>query len=107
MCTRAGATQFALDHARHWLGTALQGGEPALELGARRFATTLGRAIELALLVEHAQWSLDHEDDGRARAAALRFAQAPVDLIVDAVEAEEAFALANDAPLGVRAGPGD
>jgi alkylation response protein AidB-like acyl-CoA dehydrogenase len=92
------AAQFALDHAGHWLRVALQGGEPALELGARRFAMTLGRAIELALLVEHAQWSLNHEDDGRARAAALRFAQAPADLIADAVEAEEAFALANDEP---------
>ncbi|MFL5805230.1 MAG: acyl-CoA dehydrogenase family protein [Roseiflexaceae bacterium] len=100
------AAQFALDHARYWLDTALQGGEPALELGARRFATTLGRAIELALLVEHAQWSLNHEHDGRARAAALRFAQAPIDLIADAVEAEEAFALANDVPVRVGAGVG-
>jgi alkylation response protein AidB-like acyl-CoA dehydrogenase len=95
--------QFALDHAGHWLRTALQGGTTALELGARRLAMTLGRVLELALLVEHAQWSLDQEEDGRARAAALRFAQAPVDLIVDGLEAEEAFALANDLPIRLAA----
>jgi alkylation response protein AidB-like acyl-CoA dehydrogenase len=100
------AAQFALDHAGHWLRTALQSSTTALELGARRFAMTLGRALELALLVEHAQWSIDQEGDGRARAAALRFAQAPVDLIVDALEAEEAFALANDRPIDLEADDG-
>ncbi|MCZ7670156.1 MAG: hypothetical protein M5U34_24775 [Chloroflexi bacterium] len=36
-----------------------------MEAGARRFALTLSRALQLALLVEHAQWSLTHEQDGR------------------------------------------
>jgi acyl-CoA dehydrogenase len=88
----------ALDNATGWLRAAYNHGQAALERGARRFALTLGRAFELALLVEHAQWSLDHERDGRARAAALRFAGSGVDLIADGDD-ENLFALANDEPL--------
>ena len=43
-----------------------------LQAHARRLAMTLGRALELALLVEHGDV-----------AAACRFAAAPVDLLVD------------------------
>jgi acyl-CoA dehydrogenase len=71
-----------------------------LEAGARRFGLTLGRALALALLVEAAEWSLAHEHDGRARAAALRFARTPIDLIADADPRLDA-ALANDEPLSV------
>jgi len=39
--------------------------------------------MELALLIEHAQWSQDHEADGRATAAARRFANSGIDLLVD------------------------
>jgi alkylation response protein AidB-like acyl-CoA dehydrogenase len=88
----------ALLRATEWLRAAQDGGQGRLELGARRFAMTLGRALELALLVEHAQWSLDHERDGRARAAALRFARSGVDLIAD-VDGQDVFALANDEPM--------
>ena len=59
----------ALDHATNWA-------KEADEAGARRFASTLGRTIELALLIRHAQWS--QED---AIASARRFAQSGVDLI--------------------------
>lgn len=62
---------------------------------ARRFSLTLGRALALALLVEHAQWSLDHEHDARARAAALWFAQSGIDQLND-FDADAAFALADD-----------
>jgi len=73
----------AFDHAASWLREA-QSHEPStLEAGARRFALTLGRTMELGLLIRHAQWSQDHESDPRAIAAARRFAQAGVDLIVD------------------------
>jgi hypothetical protein len=48
----------------------------------------------LALLVEHAQWSLDNEQDSRPMAAARRFAKQPIDSVVD-VLASDAFALAN------------
>ncbi|MEE2751643.1 MAG: acyl-CoA dehydrogenase family protein [Myxococcota bacterium] len=47
----------------------------SLESGARRFALTLGHAIELSHLASHAQWSLDNDKGPRAGAAARRFAQ--------------------------------
>jgi len=71
----------ALDHAESWLEKVKD--QTALESGARRFAMTLGRTMELALLIKHAQWSQDHEADGRATAAARRFANSGIDLLVD------------------------
>ncbi|MGH8526170.1 MAG: acyl-CoA dehydrogenase family protein, partial [Gammaproteobacteria bacterium] len=66
-----------LDHAERWLTQST-----TLESGARRFALTLGRTMELALLIRHAQWSQDHESDARATvAAARRFAHSGVDLL--------------------------
>ncbi len=73
----------ALRHATDWIAQAMD--SPAkVEQGARRFALTLGRATELALLVDHAQWALEHKKDGRFAAAARVFAKTPVDLILDA-----------------------
>ena len=69
----------ALDHATSWLTTAERQGQPAIEAGARRFALTLGRTMELALLIKHAQWSNEPE-------SARRFASSPIDLIVDNAE---------------------
>ncbi|APR76500.1 Acyl-CoA dehydrogenase [Minicystis rosea] len=71
-----------------------------VEAGARGFAMTLGRSFELAALVRHAQWSLDHEKDGRARAAALRFARNGVDRL-DESDLEGARGLADDQPIPV------
>lgn len=88
--------EATLAHAEGWLRSAMLAGGAVLELGARRFAMTVGRAMELALLIEHAQWSLDVEGEGRPRAAALRFAAAPVDLIAD-VDSNDAYLLADDA----------
>src|SRR5829696_4516776 len=79
----ARVARSALDHATSWLAEAERAGPPALEAGARRFALTLGRTMELALLIKHAQWSQDHERDVRATAVARRFASSGVDLIVD------------------------
>jgi hypothetical protein len=93
--TEAGlVAKAAVSHAESWLQRTLPLGSDALEVGARRFALTLGRALALALLVEHGQWSLDHEQDSRAMAAARRFARQPVDSVVD-VLASDAFALAS------------
>jgi hypothetical protein len=39
--------------------------------------------MELALLIRHAQWSIDHENDTRTAAAAHRFAHSGIDLVVD------------------------
>jgi acyl-CoA dehydrogenase len=77
----ARATRSALEHAEAWLAEAAKEGQAALEAGARRFSLTLGRAAASALLVSHARWSLEHEGDERAAAAARRFAASGVDLI--------------------------
>jgi alkylation response protein AidB-like acyl-CoA dehydrogenase len=60
-----------LEQSESWLAAAKG---DALEAGARRFAMTLGRVAEAALLARHAQWSLVAERDHRAAAAARRFA---------------------------------
>jgi alkylation response protein AidB-like acyl-CoA dehydrogenase len=86
----------ALDHADAWLQAIGRASGAALEAGARRLALTAGRALELALLVEQAQWSLDHGGDPRPRAAARRFARSAVDLIADADDADDAALLMDD-----------
>lgn len=72
-----------LTRAESWLATARQSGQESLEAGARRFAMTLGRLFELALLTSHAQWSDENEADGRAIAAARRFAASGINLLGD------------------------
>ena len=83
LAAAARAARLALEHAEAWLLEAKKLGQPVLEAGARRLALTLGRALAAALLVRHAQWSLVHEEDGRAAAAARRFAAAGIDLLRD------------------------
>jgi alkylation response protein AidB-like acyl-CoA dehydrogenase len=74
--------QRALAHAGEWIASRV-GDMTAVEQGARRFALTLGRAVELALLCEHAQWAIDNEKDARFAAAARLFAKTGVDLVQD------------------------
>ena len=69
----------SLTHAENWLRKAQATDRSHLEAGARRFALTLGRTIELALLIRHSQWSQDRQAIGSAR----RFAQSGIDLITD------------------------
>lgn len=76
------AAHDALEHARAWVAGAMAN-PMGLEAGARRFALTLGRTMELALLVEHAQWCLDNGHGPRTMAAARRFTRNGVDLIAD------------------------
>jgi hypothetical protein len=73
--------QLAMEHAESWLSEARKAGTPTLEAGARRFAVTLGRAMELALLCSHAQWSLEKESDMRATVAARLFGASAIDLL--------------------------
>jgi len=72
----------AFRHASAWVVEAMSQPE-RLEAGARRFAMTLGRSLELALLADHAQWCLANGYGPRTAAAARRFAQSAVDLIDD------------------------
>jgi alkylation response protein AidB-like acyl-CoA dehydrogenase len=72
----------ALEHAEAWLNDAGEKPARVMEAGARRFALTIGRAMALALLVKHTQWSLHMAGDVRAVTAARRFASAGVDLII-------------------------
>jgi alkylation response protein AidB-like acyl-CoA dehydrogenase len=84
-----------LEVARSWLASA-QSDRNGLEAGARRLALTVGRTFALALLSRQAQWSLDHEQDARALAAARRFVAAGVNLIA-AMDAGDTELLARDA----------
>ncbi len=59
------------------------GGPVAVEAGARRLALTLGRTLELALLVREATRSKPRNDDAVPAAAARRLWRTGVDLIVD------------------------
>jgi hypothetical protein len=76
------ATRTALRHATAWIQEAMPNAAK-LEGGARRFAMTLGRTLELALLCRHAQWCIDHGHGPRLAAAARRFAMNGVDQISD------------------------
>lgn len=77
----------AVGHASTWLQAALPTPE-RLEAGARRFALTLGRTLELALLCQHAQWALDHGYGSRLAAAARRLAFNGIDHIGDAASSD-------------------
>lgn len=71
----------AVERAALWIESEVD--TLTLEAGARRLMLTLGRALELALLVEHAQWALDSEGDGTGVIAARRFAAQPLDVLHD------------------------
>ena len=71
----------ALDHAENWLQASVKFGQPSLEAGARRFAMTLGRIMEFALMVKHARWSSENDPDERWVLSAQRFAANGIDQI--------------------------
>ena len=83
------AARAAFVHAERWLAATSNAGPAALESGARRLALTMGRAVELALLVEQASLELAR-GPSRAAAAARRMRIAGVDLVRDDVDAEDA-----------------
>jgi hypothetical protein len=88
------ASVRALERAAGWLREAMRAGEPAVQAGARRFALTLGRAVQAALLAHHAQWALDRGDP-RPAAAARRLAAHGIDLIA-AVDADDSRLLVHE-----------
>lgn len=70
----------AVRSAGGWLLETMGTAPLDVEAGARHFALTLGRSIELALLTRQAQHALT-AGDGRSRLAALRLAQAPFEFL--------------------------
>jgi hypothetical protein len=100
LATPAAAARAAVRSAGAWLNHAAGTGREDLEAGARRFALTLGRALELALAFEQAAWSLRHEFDPRPAAAARRLAAAGVDLVSE-IDPEDSRRLALDEPAVV------
>jgi alkylation response protein AidB-like acyl-CoA dehydrogenase len=74
----------ALREARTWLHRHANSQEQ-LEAGARRFALTLGRSLALALLVDHAQWALEHGNPASGTTAR-RFAALGTNLLMHAPE---------------------
>lgn len=69
----------AVEHAIAW--TQATTDPVLLQAGARRLALTLGRGLELALLVDHAQWALQHHRNAAGLTLARRFADNGVDVI--------------------------
>ena len=86
--------QGAFRNAMAWLSEAADEGDDAVEAGARRFALTLGHALELALLARHAQWGLS-ADGSRATAVVEHFAAQGIDHIAPR-QHYEAYLLAQD-----------
>ncbi|HEU4655293.1 MAG TPA: acyl-CoA dehydrogenase family protein [Steroidobacteraceae bacterium] len=82
-----------LDKAREWLST--ERDAATTQSSARRFAMTIGRALELALLAEHAQWQLDSLHDRSGIAAASRFAARGIDELYD-VDVEDSQLLVRE-----------
>lgn len=86
--------QEAFRNALSWLADALKESPDAVEAGARRFALTLGHALELALLARHAQWAVSTEGS-RATAVVEHLAAQGIDHIAPR-QHYEAYLLAND-----------
>lgn len=99
LLSAARVAEAAVRSAGRWLIEAA-GDRVNAEAGARRFGLTLGRALALALLVEQAAWSMKHEHDGRARAAADRFSRSRIDHLTT-INPSASAALANDTALPV------
>jgi alkylation response protein AidB-like acyl-CoA dehydrogenase len=85
----------AIRRANGWLAETFGTSPLDVEASARRYALTLGRSLELALLAHHADWSLAHERDPRSKLAALRFARSPFDLLATRPR-DESLAIALD-----------
>jgi alkylation response protein AidB-like acyl-CoA dehydrogenase len=81
-----------LAKAASWLKETAPSDHASTEAGARRFALTVGRSFELALLARHADWALDR-DDPLPTYAAQRFHAHGIDGLRD-IDAAQMTALA-------------
>jgi acyl-CoA dehydrogenase len=76
------AAQAAVERAERWLDH-FAAEQDVLQAGARRLALTLGRALEVALLVKHASWEASERGEARTIALAERLAREGIDRIHD------------------------
>jgi hypothetical protein len=79
-----------MDAAGGWFGVAQQGDVAQLEGGARRFALAVGRALQLALAAEHAQWLLGRGDRSGIAIARLLATLSPVPDLISVLDTPEA-----------------
>jgi len=86
----------AVERAALWLESGQD--REVLQASARRLALTLGRALQLALLCEHAQWLIDDDGDRRGLAAALRYSRRPVDVMHEVDTGLDALLLETGGP---------
>jgi alkylation response protein AidB-like acyl-CoA dehydrogenase len=63
----------SLSRVMAFLPKAAKAGPDAIQTAARVFAFSMARVFAAALLLEHAQWSLENENDRRSVAAAIRW----------------------------------
>jgi alkylation response protein AidB-like acyl-CoA dehydrogenase len=90
----ADVARSAVAHASAWLAETLARGPAEVERGARRLALTLGRALEVALLVDEAAWQKSQGHAEIAAAAARRLAKNGVDLLAQEPLTEDSALLA-------------
>lgn len=69
------------EHARAWVGHALEAGLDDAQHGARRLAYTLGRSMQAALLIAQAQHDRSTHGDNRAAHVATRFVAEGLDVL--------------------------
>lgn len=79
----SGVALRSADHLESWWAEAATRGAWLHEASARRFSVSLGRTLALALLVEHADWAIEHDRDARSAEAARRFARLGVGRLDD------------------------
>lgn len=83
-----------MDAAAVWFQSAHEAGPAQLEGGARRFALAVGRALQLALAAEHAQWQLGRGHRSGVAVARQLVALSPVPDLSAVLSTEEARAAA-------------
>ncbi|NUO54571.1 MAG: acyl-CoA dehydrogenase [Polyangiaceae bacterium] len=82
LVNEAQTARATAERAARWLENTFAKSPGSVEANARRFALTLGRTTELALLIEHATWAAG-AGDRKSILAAKRFARHGIDLLWD------------------------
>jgi alkylation response protein AidB-like acyl-CoA dehydrogenase len=89
----ARAAMDAIDAALGWREEAAAQGLGTVEAGARRMAMTLGRALEVALLLDHGAWQAEQGKPPTASAAAARLVREGINMVTRTDAREESSLL--------------